>query len=299
LLIDRSHVKWAVGSGLATAAAGGWYWRYATTSPTGPSGRSTEGLCFGVAGFVMILFAALLSFRRRVPAWRIGTARLWLKAHIWIALVSLPIVLFHAGFRIGGTMATVLMGLFGAVYVSGIFGLVLQQILPERIMLDCPLETIHDQIDGQLAELATRAREIVDEATGALAVALPAAAAGSAVAAATRGGGPGSVAPGGPPGARALVAFYRDEMKPYMEGEASDLATTSGRAAHVEQLRARLPPELVEAVDRLERICEERRQLLLQKRLHRWLHGWLLVHQPISMALVVLMVAHAIQAYRY
>jgi hypothetical protein len=49
----------------------------------------------------------------------------------------------------------------------------------------------------------------------------------------------------------------------------------------------------------LEDICDEVRQLVLQERLHRWLHGWLLVHIPISLALVILGVVHAIVALRY
>jgi len=39
--------------------------------------------------------------------------------------------------------------------------------------------------------------------------------------------------------------------------------------------------------------------LVLQERLHRWLHGWLLVHIPISLALVILGVVHAVVALRY
>ena len=33
--------------------------------------------------------------------------------------------------------------------------------------------------------------------------------------------------------------------------------------------------------------------------MHRWLHGWLLVHLPLSMALVVLMFIHIYVAIKY
>jgi hypothetical protein len=49
----------------------------------------------------------------------------------------------------------------------------------------------------------------------------------------------------------------------------------------------------------LEAICEERRELAQQKRLHHWLHGWLLVHVPLSLALLLLSAAHAVLALRY
>jgi hypothetical protein len=39
--------------------------------------------------------------------------------------------------------------------------------------------------------------------------------------------------------------------------------------------------------------------LVLQERLHHWLHGWLLVHIPLSLALIGLGFVHAVVALRY
>ena len=60
-----------------------------------------------------------------------------------------------------------------------------------------------------------------------------------------------------------------------------------------------MPPTMRKAVDDLADICEERRQLARQKRLHHALHGWLFVHVPLSYGLMVLATVHAIQAVRY
>jgi hypothetical protein len=49
----------------------------------------------------------------------------------------------------------------------------------------------------------------------------------------------------------------------------------------------------------LESICEEERQLVRQRRIYQWLHGWLLVHVPLSIALLVLGGIHAIVALTY
>jgi hypothetical protein len=49
----------------------------------------------------------------------------------------------------------------------------------------------------------------------------------------------------------------------------------------------------------LENICDEARQLLRQERLHRWLHGWLLLHIPLSLALILLGAVHAVMALRW
>ena len=55
----------------------------------------------------------------------------------------------------------------------------------------------------------------------------------------------------------------------------------------------------VTALDELEALCRERRRLAEQERLHGWLHGWLLLHIPLSAALLVLGVAHAVTALYY
>ena len=57
-------------------------------------------------------------------------------------------------------------------------------------------------------------------------------------------------------------------------------------------LRAASPSEAANLIDRLEQACERRRQFDLQARLHHWLHGWLLVHVPLSVALGVLLAIH-------
>ncbi len=51
--------------------------------------------------------------------------------------------------------------------------------------------------------------------------------------------------------------------------------------------------------DFLAALCEESRQLEVQMRLHRWLHGWLFVHAPISFALLVLTAFHIWFALSY
>ena len=46
-------------------------------------------------------------------------------------------------------------------------------------------------------------------------------------------------------------------------------------------------------------MCEERRLLREQERMHFWLHSWLLVHVPLSAALLVLGAAHVVMSLYY
>jgi hypothetical protein len=64
-------------------------------------------------------------------------------------------------------------------------------------------------------------------------------------------------------------------------------------------IRGAVAPEFYGVLDDLESICEEQRQLNLQTRLYHWLHAWLLVHVPLSIALLVLGGVHAVVALRY
>jgi len=54
-----------------------------------------------------------------------------------------------------------------------------------------------------------------------------------------------------------------------------------------------------EQLTQLAGLVEERRQLVDQERAHFWLHSWLLLHVPLSAALLVLGVAHAVWSLYY
>jgi hypothetical protein len=49
-------------------------------------------------------------------------------------------------------------------------------------------------------------------------------------------------------------------------------------------------------VSELESLCDERRLLAEQERLHVLLHSWLMVHIPLSVVLLVLSIVHVATA---
>ena len=57
--------------------------------------------------------------------------------------------------------------------------------------------------------------------------------------------------------------------------------------------------DIREQMDKLATLCEERRVLAEQERIHFWLHSWLILHVPLSVALLVLGVAHVVTALYY
>ena len=88
----------------------------------------------------------------------------------------------------------------------------------------------------------------------------------------------------------------RPPRSPRVRSPLGDPATA---AALFDDLRSRLGPGAGGVLDALERLCDQGRQLDRQARLHVWLHNWLAVHLPLSVAMIVLMVIHAVAALDY
>jgi hypothetical protein len=294
--IDSTHRKWMIFSVLVLVTATGGYVVYVIRAPHGPSGSSVAGLIFGSVGFAFMIFAALLGARKKVPVWRLGRAQAWMRGHLWLGLLSLPLMLFHGGFRFGGVMTSVLMILLIIVVTSGVFGAVLQHYMPPAMTSDIPLETIFDQIDRVRGQLLQEADEFVEGVT-ASGGALATAAVSRAAAIATEELPAVSAADIAP-----LRKFYDREMRPFLEKpNAGGYALADSTKAHAMfiGLQTLLPPEVHETVKDLADICEEERQLRRQARMHRWLHGWLILHIPLSLALLLLGAVHAVMALRF
>jgi len=162
--IDRTHRTWAIAALAILAISLIVYFIYALNSPQGSRGGSLIGLLFGIIGFAFMIFAALLGARKRVPTWRLGRAQTWMRGHLWLGLLALPMILFHGGFHFGGTLTRLLMWLLIVTVASGVFGAALQHYIPRVMTGDVPLETIYDEIGhvrSLLREEADRAMEIV------------------------------------------------------------------------------------------------------------------------------------------
>src|ERR1700676_4330309 len=125
-------------------------------------GGTPLGLTFGAISLGIFVFAVLLSLRKKIPLWRIGTVQRWLRAHIWLTLLTIPLVILHSGFRLGGPMTTLLMALYAVVMISGIYGLILQHQMPALMKERLPAETVFEQIPHIRAQLAAAAVKMRD-----------------------------------------------------------------------------------------------------------------------------------------
>jgi hypothetical protein len=326
VLINRDefprHLRWIIACSVITAVSAVWY--IAAYLGSGgwanrPGGWHPAGFVFGLAGGGICLFEFLLWPRKQVRAWRLGRVQGWMRAHIWLGLLAVPLLVLHSGFRWGGALSTVVMVLFLLVVASGVWGLVVQQFLPSRMLENVPAETIYSQIDRVIVQLCHEADRLVSATCGpeegkAAEEAeeneeLGEAGSGHLVVGAVRTAGrvQGKVlqtrsATAFVPDADYLRSFYRDTIKPYLQkGSAIDSGLVVGSRAAIlfQDARTRLPQPAYGALASLEGMCDQRRQLDDQRRIHFWLHNWLWFHLPISIALILLMFVHVFYALKY
>ena len=265
------------GVGLAGLGAAAELWAW----PPQPSSGLGVG-CGLVAGAIVLFEMALLP-RKWLRGRRLGATRVWMRLHVWLGLACLPVVLVHAGFALGGPLPATTLILVLLVTASGVWGLVLQQWLPQKLLADFPAETVASQIDFLGGSVRAEAERIV-----AALVSVPPEAETAE-----------PVVTGAP--ANELVAFAERVFLPYLDG--SDRQSPLAGRAEAEQRFARLrdavPAAAWPALERLHDLADLRRQWDAQARLHAWLHNWLLVHLPLSVLMTGLMLIHAARALKY
>jgi len=249
-----------------------------------------------------------------------------MRGHLWLGLLALPLILFHGGFLFGGLLTRVLMWLLMITVLSGVFGAGLQHYIPPVMTSDVRLETIYDEIGRVRTLLREEADRAVESLCGSLglpktsdqearraggftalrtmaasAVPLRTSAAVSAGASAAVAAAPEIILLSAEESAP-LRRFYLDEMRLFLE-RSKQRGQRLGDAAKASSvfagLRTLLPAAAHVTLADLEDICDEARQLTRQERLHHWLHGWLLLHIPLSLALILLGAIHAVMALRY
>jgi hypothetical protein len=207
-----------------------------------------------------------------------------------------------------------------------VFGAALQHYIPRVMTSDVPLETIYDEIGRVRTLLREEADRAIESLCGNLGLSKSLSEEGqraggfTALRSISASAVPLRTSAAVSAGASAAVAaapeiivlseeesvllrrFYMSEMRPFLErpNQSSQQLGDTGKAGSAfAGLRTLLPAPAHGMLSDLEDICDEARQLTRQERLHHWLHGWLLLHIPLSLALILLGAVHAIMALRY
>jgi hypothetical protein len=265
-----------------------------------PRPSSPFGVILGFVLLGFVFFEMALLPRKWFRGWRLGATKVWMWLHVWVGLAGIPVVLLHAGFGLGGPLPAVTLILFLATTASGIWGLVMQQWLPTKMIAEIPGETVASQVDFTGAYHAKEVERLVRVVSREV----PERVIVIRGAADTHLGATGTDLEDaelvGPP-ARDMIRFL-DMLTDYLSRgrrSAGPLRSRAEAERRFGRLRADLPVETHEAIGRMEQLADLRRQWDGEVRINFWLHNWLVVHLPLSVGMTVLMLVHAARALKY
>ena len=215
--------------------------------------------------------------------------QVWLRAHIWLTIFTIPLVAFHCGMHAGGPQTTTVLVLYAIVMLSGFFGLALQSFMPRLMKETLTREVVYEQIP--------HIRALIADSAGALRAALLESIPPPAPKTAAIEGAP-VAAVAADTSVSVLIEFLDEECLPYLQ--AARLPAVRMRLADKKAgddifriLRLNMTDSFRGKLDELQGWCDDRRLMDLQTKLHHWLHGWLLLHVPVSIALLVFTFWHA------
>ena len=237
------------------------------------SGGTWLGYLLGSVAALLILWLTYYGIRRRSYHSTLGTLRGWLSAHVYLGTALVVVATLHTGFEFGWNVHTLAYGLTLAVVLSGFCGLFFYLRNPERMNRALQGETLEQHVLAIMAldnDCRALAMNHVDHINRALLESLDA---------------------------------------PLFENYGQRLMgrNRNCRTAAVVQL---LDSGLADLTEEQMRVNTEVYRLQLQKqaRLNRlrsylrhkaWLEVWLMLHVPLTVALLAALTAHIVSVFYY
>lgn len=303
MVINRTHIPWLLATLIATAGAVLLYLArfhpaslpFAFELPEvlkdagaqkNTFGGTRLGLLYGTLAFLIFLFAAVLGVRKKKRLWRIGRVELWLKAHVWLTIFTLPLVIMHSGVSMGSPHTSLIMWLYFIVMGTGFFGIAMQQFIPVLLKERLPREVVFEQIPHIRKRAIDAGETLLKDCSPADPNPDPEAV---------------PLTPEDIESCEAICEFLKSDALPYLRlrrGDKHRLGSQRNSDEAFRLLKLGVAPKWLPRVEELQACCDERRRTDLQTKLQHWLHGWLLIHVPISLLLIISTLWHAMIAVR-
>lgn len=266
---DSRYLKRAVLLVIVSIAAYlGW------TPPGGHNGGTWLGYTLGTIAALLIVWLMLLGIRKRRYGPGNWSLAAWLSAHVYLGLSLIVLATLHAAFQVGWNIHTLAYVLMLVVILSGVWGVIAYARLPTLITDN----RVGQSFDGMLAEILE-----LDQQSAELAGDL-----GDQFA--------------------TEVRRSRDEsriggsLRRQLSGRDPRCGTTRA-LARVRELAASVPEAqraaaqaLIEALGRKQELLRRARQDVRYKAL---LDIWLVLHVPLSFALLAALIAHIVSVFFY
>lgn len=253
------------------------------------NGGTWQGYVLGTVAALLIAWLALLGVRKRSYSSAMGSVPGWTSAHVYLGSALLVIATLHSAGQLGWNVHSLAWALMFLVIVSGFYGIYTYANYPQRIS-ENRSGSSRAALFAELFELDRRGRDLAAKAPDDINVAVRSAIERTAI-----GGGVYAQLLGKdsslyvPPGGTGSPVSNRDQQ-PII-----DLV-----AAHVPRTAKVAEAELLEEL--LEIFC--RRQAVLRRiaydiRLSGRIRIWLLIHIPLTIALIVALAVHIVATFIY
>jgi hypothetical protein len=229
-------------------------------------------------GWVLLglcLFLLLFNIRKRLAAFPLARGHVWLQAHVYLGLFSGIAFFVHSDWRLPvGLMDWCLWLVFAGVFVTGVFGIVLSRTVPsrlnargERVIFE-RIPTFRAQIASEVEGLVLRAVKDAASST--------------------------------------IADLYATRLLPFLSGSRNFWAHAFSATAHrqalqneINAVRRYLPPEGNTILDEIEERVLTKDDLDYQYTWQLLVKSWLLVHLPLSCAMIPLVLFHVLVNYAF
>lgn len=261
---------------LCAACVAAYVWHEPSTSQLKPYGGTWLGYTLGTIAAVLIVWLMMLGVRKRSYSSTLGSVQGWTSAHVFLGGSLIVIATLHCAFEFGWNIHTLAYALMVLVVGSGMFGVFSYLLYPARITNNLAGETL-DSLLLKMSELDRKCRRIALELPDEF-NALVMKASADAVRHADSG--------------KSLRPWWLGGRGRNRLGESRDALLAMGSSLSGAQVRVN--EQLVSEMTRLVSVTERVR---LEFRLRALLKGWLVLHVPMSFALLAALTAHVISVF--
>lgn len=256
-----------------------------------PNGGTWQGYVLGTAGALLIVWLAMLGVRKRSYSSESGTVQGWTSAHIYLGSALLIVATLHSAGQLGLNIHSLAYVLMCVVIISGMYGVYAYVNYPHAVSANRAGST-RTELFAELFNLDKRARELGAKSPDEINVAVK-----SAVERTVIGGG-------------ILAQLTGRDDSSFVKIDRSGSAAAVGnrdQQTAIDFIADRVPrsskvaeAELIQEL--LAILC--RRQAILRRisrdiRLRGWTRVWLLIHIPLSVALIVALAIHIVTTFIY
>lgn len=242
-----------------------------------PHGGSWPGIAFGTLAALLVGLLLWYGVRKRQYTSRWGTLEDWLQSHIYLGLLSVAVVLYHSGFRFEDKVAVAAFVVLVLVVLTGLFGAILYTTVP-RILTEVQGDASPEEVSAEVQRYLRSMERLADGKSATFRKVQESLAQ--------------ELRPGRLSGWRIL--FRSTRLGRRRAGDGGDDWTELLRRVGKEE-----QDDLRELLVRSRQAKEQLQRLVAQQKYKNLLDVWLWAHVPLSLALVVLVLAHLVAVFYY